>query len=80
MNFIKPLSHPIQIEQSANGGYLVTIGCQRFPYTDYLKMLNDLEDYLLHSEKIIKEFYKAVSGTDQLATVPAPAQPERSWT
>lgn len=56
MEFVSNPMRAIEIKTTANGGYLVHVGCTHFAYTDVEKLLTDLGDYVRDPVKVEKEF------------------------
>ena len=56
MNFGKAINHKIYIDPSGNNGFVVTVGCGVFVYTDTKQLIADLETYLANPEWMEKEY------------------------
>lgn len=53
----KPLRE-IRINPTANGGYLVYVGCTHFAYTDEEALISDLGDYIRDPKGVEEEYNK----------------------
>ena len=58
MKLGKVMNHSIMIEPSANNGFLVTVGCGRFTYTDKEELIADLEAFLEDPKRMEVEYNK----------------------
>ena len=56
MEFVSNPMRNIEIKTTANGGYLVHVGCTYFAYTEVDKLLTDLGEYMREPAKVEKEF------------------------
>lgn len=56
MKFKKAIPHEIHIRPSGNSGYIVTVGCGIFVYSDPAELLVDLGDYLDNPEAALAEY------------------------
>ena len=57
MNFKKALQHEIKIKASDNNGYIVTIGCGEYVYSNPNDLIKDLKEYLKDPEKMEKKYH-----------------------
>ena len=55
----------ITIEATPNGGFIATVGCQRFAYTDVKRLLWDLEEYMNSPSGVEKKFHEIVPSREQ---------------
>ncbi len=58
MEFVSNPMRQIEIRTTANGGYLVHVGCTYFAYEDKEKLIADLGEYIRDPQKIEEEFNK----------------------
>jgi len=56
MNFEKSFKYDTQINPSANGGFIVQIGCCSLVFKDCTSMFESLLDIYLHPEQSEKEY------------------------
>ena len=61
IQFSRRIPRMIRIEASANGGFLVTLGCCRLAYTNHSDLLEDLSEYLDDPKGFERE-YNALPG------------------
>lgn len=56
MRFRRAIPYDVTISSSANGGYIVRVGCCTAVYTDASVLLSNLADYLYNPEETGKEY------------------------
>jgi hypothetical protein len=56
MKFGKAINYTIQVEPSANYGFIVTVGCARFAYTSIKELLADFEEFLVAPDNMEKKY------------------------
>jgi len=57
LEFKKVLPHDIHITSSANGGYIVTVGCCITVFNTAIELFGALEDYILDPKEIERRYY-----------------------
>ena len=60
----KPMRH-IDIRVTANGGYLVQVGCAQFAYTVEEDMISDLADYIRDPKGVEEQYNKHYKAYDE---------------
>ena len=77
MNFKKDFPYQIRIDCSANGGYRVEIGCCNLVYTDKVKLVTDLADYLDNPKAMEEQYYKFTTPEPERVEHCEPDRPRR---
>ncbi len=63
MEFKRVINHRIEIAASANGGYVVNVGCCALVYTEPEQLIRDLGNFLRDPKGLEREYYNM--GCDQ---------------
>jgi len=78
MNFGKIINQTIKIQASGNNGFLVTVGCGRFVYSDKKKLVEDLEEYLSDPKRFEAEYNKLNLGPANIGDAGSASLPHTS--
>lgn len=70
MEFASNPMRQIEIRTTANGGYLVHVGCTYFAYEDKEKLIKDLSEYIRDPEAVEKEYNKHHKAYDEVERAP----------
>lgn len=67
MEFKQKPMRAIEIKATANGGYLVHVGCTHFAYEDEEKMIADLGEYIRDPQGVEEQYNKHFKAYDEVA-------------
>jgi len=67
MEFKQKPMRAIEIKATANGGYLVHVGCTHFAYEDEEKMIADLGEYIRDPQGVEEQYNKHFKAYDECA-------------
>lgn len=76
MEFKQKPMRTIEIRATANGGYLVNVGCTNFAYEDEEKMIADLGEYIRDPQGVEEQYNKHFKAYDDVEC--APDRPSRA--
>ena len=72
MKFKRSIPYQILIDPTPNGGFIVTVGCAKFPYHGYTQLIRDLTEYLENPVDVEKQYNMDIArlGRVHIGTVP----------
>lgn len=69
LNFKRAMPYDIHIESSANGGFIVRVGCCTCVYAHVNEMMDEIKSYINDPEAAVKE-YNQCRGNPQAVPMP----------